>query len=154
MIKILGATLLSLEEYVKYESKIPKLKSQWWLRSSGKYANKAAFVYNVCSYSMCNTYDYGYDIVTRRHSIRPALQLQGSGNTKIGEVISFGGYKFIIISSEYALCTKAIGFTSFRKDLKAPNNNDYEASDIKKYIDNWFDCFAENTKIQNKTEAI
>jgi len=69
-----------------------------------------------------------------------------SSNLKIGDEFTFGGKHFRIISDNLAFCIEDIGLRTFREDWQAENANDYDASDIKKYVDEWF---AEALKNEN-----
>jgi len=133
-IEITGATLLSLEEYEEYKNNIPLTKDWWWwLRSPGYYSYKATVVY--CDGSSDNDGDYVDD---DGNVIRPALQISNLGDVEVGDKIKFGGVIFTVISPKYALCDTVIGCGAFREDSEAADANVYEASDVKKFVDEWF----------------
>jgi len=106
----------------------------WWLRSPGSYSDRAACVdRGGLVYYIGDRVNYVNDCV------RPALILNlSSSNLQIGDIFEFGEYKFKVISSGYALCEEAIDRCAFRKDWKSKDANVYEKSDIKKFVDNWF----------------
>lgn len=135
MLEITGATLLSVEEAKQLDENTLKAKDNWRLRSPGFYDYRAAFVYGVNG----DVYDSG-DGVDQSFGVRPALKINGleSSNLEIGDTITFGDHSFTIISDKYALCDDIIGEYPFRKDWRAKDANNYEASDIKKHIDDWF----------------
>ena len=131
---ITGATLLSVEEARQLDKETLRASGGWWLRSPGDYANLAAFVYG----DVGHVSDYGRS-VDRAFGVRPALEISKSSGYKIGESVDFGGHSFTIISDTHALCDDIIGECAFRKDFKAKDVNEYEASDIKRYVETWFE---------------
>ena len=84
--------------------------------------------------------------------VRPALEISKSSGYKIGESVDFGGHSFTIISDTYALCDDMIGECAFRKDFKAKNSNEYEASDIKRYVEAWFEKVKEQSREEIDSE--
>ena len=50
----------------------------------------------------------------------------------------FAGHVWTVVPGKLALCDDFIGYGCFRKDWRAIDANEYEASDVKKYIENWF----------------
>lgn len=131
---IKGITLLSLEEYQELKPNISLLNRWWWLRSPGLYDFTAAFVYGDDG----RVYAYGHYVVGA-FGVRPALVLESS-NLQIGDNFEFGNHTFTVISDKkYALCNDSIGDHCFREDWKAKDANDYEASDVKKYIEDWYE---------------
>ena len=136
MLKIKGATLLSVDEAKKLLSEEDREYSNWWwLRSPGYSQGYAASVNLDGSVHYC-----GDDVDYADDCVRPALKinLESSGLT-IGDTFSFGGKTFKIISDDLAFCLEDIGTHCFRKDWKAPDANVYEASDVKRFVDAWFE---------------
>lgn len=131
--EITGATLLSIDEFKEYKDNIPLLKESWWLRSPG-----------VCDCEKAEAYEVRYitcvsNVVHSTYVIRPALQVSNLVDVEVGDKIKFDEKFFTVISPEYALCDTIIGRGAFRKDNEAADANDYEASDIKKFVDAWFE---------------
>lgn len=135
-LNIVGATLLSIEEAEKLPLELRKYNLWWWLRSPGHSSYEAAIVYLDGSVD-----HYGYFVDISMGAVRPALQIKNlkSSNLQIGDVFKFGENEFKIISENIAFCLTEIGNHCFRKDREAENANDYDRSDIKKYVDNWFE---------------
>ena len=135
--KFKTATLLSVDEARKLLSKRDReYPHWWWLRSPGYSRNCAAYV------NRGGSVDYGgFDVSYGSGCVRPALKinLESSGLT-IGDTFSFGGKTFKIISDELAFCLEDIGTHCFRKDWKAPDANVYEVSDVKRFVDAWFEA--------------
>ena len=131
---ITGATLLSVEEAKQLNGDMLKASDNWWLRSPGDIARIAAFVYGVDGH--VNVYGL---YVTYAFGVRPALEITNleSSIYQIGDTLSFGDHSFTIISEKYALCDEIIEKRPFCNDYK--KGNDYETSDIKVFVDNWFD---------------
>jgi hypothetical protein len=136
-LKIEGATLLSVHEA---ETLLPKegrvYSAWWWLRSPGTSQNLAADVIDGTG----GVYGDGSNVIISDNCVRPALKISsGSSGFKIGDTFSFGGKTFKIISDDLAFCLEDIGICCFRKDYKAFDANIYGASDVKIFIDAWFD---------------
>lgn len=134
-VKILGATLLSKEEVETLLTQQERAcKNWWWLRSPG-YESYCAAIVLIGGVS-----DYGLSVNDDRGCVRPALKIDiSNSDIKIGDTFTFREKVFKVISPELAWMYKDdIGRCVFRKDWKAPDANIYEASDVKKFIDNWF----------------
>lgn len=134
-VEIGEATLLSIEEYKEAVKNIKYVDNDWWLRSPGKFDKFAPFVSskhgNVVS---------GYnDHITSQFGVRPALRIDNlqSLNLKAGDKIILAGHNWTIISDRLALCDEIIGKSAFREDWKEDNANNYERSDIKKWLEHW-----------------
>jgi len=146
---ITGATLLSASEARSLNKEILKADKDWWLGSRGNYVDFAA----------CVNGDYGFvyangRIVGISFGVRPALEISDleSSGYKIGESFYFGDHSFTIISDTYALCDDMIGKCAFRKDSEAENANEYEASDIKRYVETWFEKVKEQSREEPEEE--
>ena len=74
------------------------------------------------------------------YGVRPALKISNlrSSDLKIGDTFEFGMYRFEIISNRLAFCLDYIASMAFREDWMKPDASDYNKSDVKKYIDDWF----------------
>lgn len=145
---ILGATLLTVEEAKQLPKRLREYYTWWWLKSPGYYSYYAAYVY-----ANGFVYNYGTDVSDEYGSVRPALiisNLESSG-LEIGDTFEFGKKRFEIISNDRAFCLTGEGPCAFRYDWKASDANDYEKSDIKKDVDEWFDDHkGEEIKIEAK----
>ena len=132
--KITGATLLSVGEAKQLNGDMLKASDNWWLRSAG-YSDYVAACVNGVS-GLVN--DYGL-FVFFSFGVRPALKITNleSSIYQIGDTLSFGDHSFTVISEKYALCDEIIEKRPFCADLNRTNN--YGASDIKVFVDNWFD---------------
>ena len=146
---ITGATLLSVEEAKNLDKEILKADKDWWLRSPAHYANYATCVGGD---SGC-VYIAGSN-VKGNFGVRPALKLSNleSSNLQIWDKFTFGNHDFTIISDCYALCNDCVGRCTFRKDSEAENANKYEASDIKGYVEAWFEKVKEQSLEERDSE--
>ncbi len=138
--EVIGATLLSIEEARGVDKKILKVSDDWWLRSPGYNDYEAAFVFGEIG----NIFDYG-SVVVESFGVRPALELSDftSSDLKVGDQFEFGDYNFTVISNQYALCDDIVGECAFRKDWEAEDANRYETSDVKKFVDDWYEMLKE-----------
>lgn len=137
-IDIIGITLLSKEEYLELQSNIKQLNDWWWLSSPGYHSLYAPIVDIDGSLSDCA-------VLYSSGSVRPVL-IHESKNLSIGDTIYLAGKNWTVISDKYILCDERLCLMSFRKDWKVENANEYQSSDIKKYLDDWF-----NENIQAET---
>lgn len=136
-IKITAATLLSTEEAETLLTQEERAYNNWWwLRSPGYFQYYAANVYFDGS-----VFHGGYGVYDGDGCVRPALNINiSSSNIKVGDVFMFGGKEFKVISPELAWMHKDdIWRCAFRKERTAPDANVYSASDVKKYVDAWFE---------------
>lgn len=133
-LEITGATLLSVEEAEKLPKRYRKYPYLWWLRSPGTSRDSATDVYRDGSISILG------NEVSNEDAVRPALKIENleSSNLKIGDVFVFGEKRFGIIDDNIALCLEDIGTCAFRNGWRAKDANDYEKSDVKKFVDDWF----------------
>lgn len=119
------ATLLSSEEYERFEPYISDLGVQWWLREPddmycASFINKNGKIYDC--------YGYGYGT---SYCIRPALHFTKENPFSIGEMFRIGDHSFTVISLNYALCNDSIEET------------EYDERKIVDDLDNWFDKIGE-----------
>ena len=132
-IKIKELTLLSEKEYLDAKENVPPTKGWWWwLRSPGDIRNYAAYVdVDGSLYGSRVDYDSG--------CVRPALRISNleSSNLQIGDKFDLVGCVWTVISEGIALCDNSVGKTCFREDWEAGDANNYDASDIKKWLANW-----------------
>lgn len=132
---IVGATLLSVEEAMPVPRSVRTIGDWWWLRSPGSDDYDVAFVYELgCVFASGCSASLGSGCV------RPALRISNLkfNNINIGDKIEVKDMTFKVISDTLALIDKPIGRCAFRKDCEAPDANEYEKSDVKKFVDEWF----------------
>lgn len=140
-VKILRATLLSARESLTLLTDDDReYKGWWWLRSPCYGASKAPA---VNSHGVA--YSRGLPVHYISGYVRPALIGEFNvPNCTIGDKFVFGNLTFKIISDNLAFCLGDIGQYLFYDDLKSGRNNfddvnDYETSDIKQFVNEWFD---------------
>ncbi len=146
---ITGAKLLSAKEARNLDKEILKADKDWWLGSCGHFDYYAACVYGDDSYVSI----YGENVCLSC-GVRPALEISNLNFSiyQIGDAFSFGDHSFTVISEKYALCNDMIGECAFRKDWEVKGSNDYEVSDIKKFVDDWFAKAKEQAKDADKVQ--
>ena len=129
-----GITLLSLEEYKEFKDRIPIRGFWWWLRSAGGKDIKRADGVNQLGYSdSC--------IVKFPHGgVSPVLRIKNfeSSVLKIGDRFKLKNHTWTVISNDYALCDDSIGDCPFRNKCFEPDANDYEKSDVKEFVERWW----------------
>ena len=130
-------TLLSIEEYEKAKDYIPHTYNCWWLSSRGIYGAVVfvdGYVNRICDKYYCVSKEYG---------VRPALKIKNEKHIGCcyspGDQIDICGVMWTVLPGDILLCNDIIGECAFRKDWRASDANDYEVSDIKKWIESWWD---------------
>lgn len=132
---ITGVTLLSTEEAEMLPDRLRRYKHWWWLRSPGLNQLLAVSIHpEGWIYYVGDYVDYGDNYV------RPALLISNlsSSSFQIGDCFIFGNKEFEIINEGLALCKTDIGTCAFRNKLQEDDANIYEKSDIKRFVDDWF----------------
>lgn len=127
-------TLLSAEEYKAHGERIKPIDDWWWLRSPVGSGISAASVYHDGSVSNGSWVDNDFG------SVRPVVVLRlnpESPNLRIGDCLAFADHTWTMISDTMALCDEGVGCTCFRADWRAQDANDYEKSDVKKWLEKW-----------------
>lgn len=133
-LEITGATLLTVEEAEVLPKEILSFDHYWWLCSRGDRGDGAAYVSSGSSVRYSGA--YGLDCIG---AVRPALIINLKSPTlQIGDKFQFREKEFEIISANRALCTESIGDYVFREDWQAEDSNIYEMSDVKKFVDEWY----------------
>lgn len=131
--KFVGLTLLSEKEYTENREFIKLLNNLWWLRSPCYYSRSHASC--VCGHG-----GLGYnDIDDTNSSVRPALILNSESSFIVGDKFKYYDHNWTVISAKYALCDEEFCRMTFRKCWTADDANDYEVSDIKRYLDSEWD---------------
>ena len=128
-------TLLTVDEAKELGEAQRYMAPNWWLRSPGYIDSIAAFVDGEYGY----VHVYGVN-VSVEFGVRPALKISNleSSDFQIGDEFEFAEYKWTIISEDKALCNDVIGYSAFRKEWRAKDANNYEASDVKKWLEDWW----------------
>lgn len=126
------ATLLSVDEANTVDKRVRRYQSPWqwwWLRSPGDLSGFAAYNYGG------TVHDDGYGVNDGNGVVRPALKISNlrSFNLKPYNQIKINGIKFVVISDDMVLHNDEIMHHRFDE-----KSNDYEKSEIKQFIDNWF----------------
>lgn len=132
-LKVTGVTLLSTDEYQINKEFIIPLGLKWWLRSpSSDLSDLVGTVYeNGRVYYTVTDVDTCY--------VRPVLKcdLEALG-IKPGEKLKIKNQKYIALIGNYLLKLECICNSAFRLDYEADDANIYDASDIKKIVETWY----------------
>ena len=130
--EIENVTLLSKEEYKENKNLIPLINEWWWLRSPGSYQDNAVIVFPD---GPLFDYNVNKDCVV----VRPALKIKNHKSYVFlpGDTIRVADTMWTILRDGLAICDEYIGRMCFRKDFQAIDANDYEKSDVKKFVDKW-----------------
>ena len=127
-----GIKLLSLEEFQRLKGNIPLLRDWWWLSSPGICEGLAAIV------NIDGTDDPYGDNVDSKAAVRPVLLIPDTKGLDIGDTLTVANRTWTYIGDGYALCDSRIGNECFRENWRGKDTNDYEKSDIKVFIENWY----------------
>ena len=131
-VEIKDITLLSIDEYEACKNTVPSVDGWWWLRSPGYYSNSAASVDRGGGVDDDGNYvDYDH------YAVRPALVYE-SNYLQFEDKVKILNYTWTVISKNILLCDDIVGYTCFREDWRVDDANDYEKSDIKKWLENWW----------------
>lgn len=147
---ITGARLLTIAEAEALPERLRVSDYVWWLRTPIPVDDKewcwitrnyiaVVFEEGCISYHSCDIDFY---------SVRPALKISNlrSSDLKIGDIFEFGEHKFEIISNHLAFCLDDLGSMAFMDDWRVQDACDYNKSDVKKYIDDWFEMSRRESK--------
>ena len=138
-IDVAGVTLLSAEEYEKYKALIPLVQEWWWLRSPHANTSVLAGLVDLDGWVNNNRVDSAYG------GTRPALILNSSSsNLAPGDVFEVHGQRWTVLGDGLAICNAIIEKGPFRQDWKAKDANDFEASDIKRRLEDWWEMKGQN----------
>lgn len=134
-LKVIGITLLSVGEYEKAKAYIAPIGDWWWLRSPGRDSSSAAHVIPDGG-----VHTDGSNVDYTNNVVRPALEVDNLKSFNLNpedKIIDLAGHDWTVISDTVVLCDDSIGWHCFREDWKAPDANDYEQSDVKRFLESW-----------------
>ena len=131
-----GITLLSIDEVKRLPEEVRKYFSWWWLRSPGDYSYRVLIVYRDGSIGNDNN-GFG-NVDCKAYSVRPALILNHNpSNFNNGDIIKVFDRRWYYQDGLALLMDEPLTDMAFRKNWSAKDANNYEKSDIKRYLDNW-----------------
>ena len=122
--------LLSFKEAKDLPLSVLSNGSFWWLRSKGDKRGLATMVDNV-------GYFYPYCFVDGICGVRPAIRIKGlklNNIIRVGDTVDLLGMEAQYIGNNSILLRENI--SAHRFDAKS---NEYEISEIKKYIEDWLE---------------
>lgn len=127
-------TLLTINEYDKYQDVIPLINGHWWLRSPGEDGadyNSACFVNDT---GVVN--EYGDVVGETYYNVRPVLKLSGlQADMEPGDKVVVGGHSWTLVDKEnkLVLCDEFVGHSNFDEI-----SSDWEKSKLKTWLENEF----------------
>lgn len=135
--------LLSYDEWRECEDIIPIFDTPWWLSTSLS-TNSAGGVTTNGYFSINYAYHCAF-------GVRPVLRILNlkDCNLNKGEMVELFRYKWTVISDTFVLCDTIVGEYPFRSDYWAPDACDYNAADVKKFVEKWFERKVEDGNYQN-----
>ena len=135
-IDILHISILNKEEYLKYKDAIPSIigddnswEYSWWLKTS-----------DDSPYGVYCVYDNNINAknVEISSGIRPILIIRKNPNILVGDKIEIAGKSWTVISNKYLLCDSFLDKLPFYKDCKSKYAKNWNKSEVKKYIVDWY----------------
>jgi len=128
-----NVTLLSIKGVILFPRQVRTYGGWWWLRSPGVSQTQASGV------NAFGTIDpFGDDVDDDSVCVRPALIIDPIPSyLKSGDIIKIFGKEWVFYNGGALLMDGTLIKMSFNKTPQ--KGNDYETSDIKKYLDHWFD---------------
>lgn len=133
-INITGIRLISRKECEECRDFVPKTPGMTWWLSTTSFIHEfyCGFVQDDNPYYLSPS-DY--------RGVRPALIYETISDKKLRktEKINAADYSWTVIADGLALCDEFIGATYFRKDVTAEDYYRYDKSDVKKWLEKWFD---------------
>lgn len=135
-INITDITLLTKEEAEIVPESLVRANSAWWLRSPGIHEFRVLLVDS--GHGSINTVGLP---AAAENGVRPALKISNlwSSDLSVGDKFELAGREWTVINGDTALCDDIVGKTAFLKnyDEYTDDINDYEQSDIKRWLKSW-----------------
>lgn len=147
-VDILRADLLKKEDLSWVPFSIKQYKRNWWVNIPDEEDPLKVRVVDI------GGADVWAEIVSNRLPVRPALRIDASQSRYIkrGDMFTFGGKRFYVVTDALAFCLSDIGDCAFSTHLIVSEAQFYGNSDIRQRIDKWFyDSIIEACK-QEKTQ--
>lgn len=138
--------LLSIQQAERLPKYILAIGDSWWLRSPGTFCGAVEVDENG------NVNYFGLKVDYNRGGVRPALKIKNLDllNLEIGETVKVFGLLAQCIGDNSVLLCESI--TNHRFDSKS---NDYETSEVKRFIEEWLKERRPEKKVEiTKEEAI
>lgn len=135
--KIKGIRLLTLTEYNILKDLIPEGNAKCWMLDTPSRDENGNAVEDFITQVLPNGKVTAAP-VRGKEEVRPVLimdDIEKAGG-KIGESLIFANFEWTIISNTMAICNDFIAVRQFNHNL-GPKSNQYQHSDVKKYLDEW-----------------
>ena len=133
-VDILRADLLKKEDLSWVPFSIKQYRKCWWVNIPDEDNPQKVKVGDVCGHVIFSK------TVNRFFAVRPALRIDASQSRYIkrGDMFTFGGKRFYVATDDFAFCLSDIGNCAFSSHMMMSTAQNYNNSDIKQWIDNWF----------------
>lgn len=129
-IELKEASLLSRLEFKEFKDMIPPVSEKWWTLTPDSLENdRVMVVYGD------KVFDESINVVI---GVRPVLKIENKlKKIRPGQKFEFASYDWTLLKDDLALCDRVINISNFN-DWTIRNNNVYQTSMLKEYIDRWF----------------
>lgn len=134
-LKITGATIPSVQEVTPYSLDVRAIPANYWWLKSDDFRNVPVA---CCDREGYVDYIENNDFLSDIWNVRPVLTFENS-NMQKGDRFVFGCYEFAVYTEGRAICCTDIGASQYTDDYTRSDAMDYESSDIKKFVDKWYD---------------
>lgn len=147
---VVSADLLSIEEVENLPKWITANGYVWWLRSLGQLSANIAFVNRGGSVDRFGNHFENSRLIT----VRPALTVKNLPVLEIGETV-----KVLDKSAQYIGNNKVLLCDFLFRSLFDEESTDYETSEVKQKIDDWFNAkttgkhSVESSEVKQKLDA-
>ena len=139
---VTGASLISYEAVNGLSEETCNLTDWWWTRSKGASGKMVAYVPGANRGGAVSAFTAKLGVIADnvQGTIRPVLKLTDfeKSGYKVGDTFQIGDYCFDIISESEALSRQGISQGPFRSNWQARNANDYEFSDARVVVEDWY----------------
>ena len=128
-------SLLTVTDYEALKNAIPKLDdnaAEWWVVDPGSKGVHAALAAPNDPKDKLSCYDLGDEDI----AVRPAMHFKlEKGTLCNGDKFRYCGFRWTQLAEGLALCDEVFCAMPYKKDWSDNDDNAYERSDIRKYLD-------------------
>lgn len=148
--EVVSVDLLDIEEASLFVADVLAYPRFWWLRSSGRYSDNAAVVFDTGDISKD-----GLSVDYSGIAVRPAIQFTAESDYfNDGDIVSVFGYRWVFYHDVFGAPFGALLAPDEEPLAVMPfseyGNNDYRFSGVKHWLDDWF---KRQTGRKNATES-
>jgi len=134
-------SLLTGREFNNFKSIIPASPYPWWLRDGGSTGWKVSCV-SPCHSKEKHPREYkDQDVSNNEIAVRPTLKISDIDELYPGNKVKIFGEQWTVLQVSkrraYVLCDTAIDIRCFNSSSLKKNNNDFETSELKVWLEKW-----------------